>query len=70
MKNFIGCLAFNMTTHESTKGTPDKLFLGRELQSSLLASWDLIFSHSCWVHKREESSNFCTYKVNKPTKRY
>jgi len=41
MKNFLGCLAFNTTTHESTKCTPDKLFLGRELQSPLLARWDL-----------------------------
>jgi hypothetical protein len=31
-------LGFNTAIHEST---PEKAFLGRELKSSLLASWDL-----------------------------
>ena len=33
--------AFNTATHESTKTTPDVLFLGREIQSPLLSRWDL-----------------------------
>lgn len=33
--------AFNAVIHESNESTPDKLFLGRELQSPLLAKWDL-----------------------------
>jgi len=33
-------LAFNMAMHESTKSTPDKLFLGRELTSPFLVRWD------------------------------
>jgi hypothetical protein len=33
--------AFNTVIHESNQSTPDKLFLGRELQSPLLAKWDL-----------------------------
>jgi len=34
-------LAFNTTVHESTKSTPDKLFLGRELKCPLSVRWDL-----------------------------
>jgi hypothetical protein len=34
-------LAFNTAVHESTKSTPDKLFLGRELKCPLLVRWDL-----------------------------
>ena len=33
--------AFNTATHESTKITPDKLFLGREVRSPLEARWNL-----------------------------
>ena len=41
MKTFLGCLAFNTATHESTKCTPDKLLLGRELKPPLHAIWYL-----------------------------
>jgi len=41
MKTFLGRLAFNTATHESTKCTPDKLLLGRELKSPLHVSWYL-----------------------------
>jgi hypothetical protein len=41
MKTFLGWLAFNTATHESTKYTSDKLLLGRELKSPLHASWYL-----------------------------
>ena len=34
-------LAFNMAIRDSTKCTPEKAFWGREMKSSLLASWDL-----------------------------
>jgi hypothetical protein len=34
-------LAFNTAVHESTKCTPDKLFLGRELKCPLSVRWDL-----------------------------
>jgi len=34
-------LAFNTAIHDSTKCTPDKVFLGREMKSSLLVRWDL-----------------------------
>jgi hypothetical protein len=34
-------LAFGTAVHESTKCTPDKLFLGRELKCPLLVRWDL-----------------------------
>jgi len=34
-------LAFNTAAHESHKGTPDKLFLGRELKCPLAVRWDL-----------------------------
>ena len=34
-------MAFNTSTHESTKCTPDKLFLGREMRSPLDVRWDL-----------------------------
>ena len=33
--------AFNMALHESTKTTPDLLFLGREIKSPLVSRWDL-----------------------------
>ena len=41
MKTFLGGLAFNTTTHDSTRCNPDKLLLGRELKSPLHASWYL-----------------------------
>jgi hypothetical protein len=34
-------LAFNTAVHQSTKCTPDKLFLGREFKCPLLVRWDL-----------------------------
>ena len=34
-------LAFNTAVHESTRYTPDVLFLGRELRCPLAARWDL-----------------------------
>ena len=34
-------VAFNTATHESTKCTPDKLLLGREMRSPLDVRWDL-----------------------------
>jgi len=34
-------MAFNTAVHESTKATPDTLFLGREMGSPLEARWDL-----------------------------
>ena len=33
--------AFKTAVHESTKSTPDQLFLGRELKCPLLVRWDL-----------------------------
>jgi hypothetical protein len=34
-------LGFNTAVHESTKSTPDRLFLGRELKCPLITRWDL-----------------------------
>jgi hypothetical protein len=34
-------IAFNTAVHESTKCTPDKLFLGREMRSPIEVRWDL-----------------------------
>ena len=34
-------VAFNTAVHESTRSTPDKLFLGRELKGPLSVQWDL-----------------------------
>jgi len=34
-------VAFNTAVHESTRSTPDKLFLGRELKRPLSVQWDL-----------------------------
>jgi hypothetical protein len=34
-------IAFNSAVHESTKVTPDKLFLGREMGCPLGVQWDL-----------------------------
>jgi hypothetical protein len=34
-------VAFNTAGHESTRSTPDKLFLGRELKCPLSVQWDL-----------------------------
>jgi hypothetical protein len=34
-------VAFNTAMHESTKSTPDVLFLGRELMCPLSVRWDL-----------------------------
>jgi hypothetical protein len=34
-------LAFNTAIHKSTRGTPDKLFLGREMKCPLGVQWDL-----------------------------
>ena len=34
-------IAFNTATHESTRATPDALFLGRELRCPLGVRWDL-----------------------------
>jgi hypothetical protein len=34
-------VAFNTATHESTRATPDALFLGRELRCPLSVRWDL-----------------------------
>jgi hypothetical protein len=38
-------LGFNTAVHESTKSTPDRLFLGRELKCPLIARWDLTTVH-------------------------
>jgi len=34
-------VAFNTAVHESSKCTPDVLFLGREMKCPLLTRWDL-----------------------------
>jgi len=36
-------VGFNTAIHESSKFTPDVLFLGREIKSPLLTRWDLSF---------------------------
>ena len=38
-------VAFNTATHESSKFTPDVLFLGRELKCPLKSRWDLTSSY-------------------------
>jgi len=40
VEQFLG-LAFNTSVHESTRYTPDVLFLGRDLKSSLAVRWNL-----------------------------
>jgi len=34
-------MAFNTAVHESTKCTPDRLFLGREMKCHLVVRWNL-----------------------------
>jgi len=40
-EDLLMSLAFNTAAHESHKGTPDKLFLGKELKCPLAVQWDL-----------------------------
>ena len=48
-------VAFNTAVHESTKATPDKLFLGRELKCPLLVRWDLYPVSDCGSGETSQS---------------
>ena len=48
-------VAFNTAVHESTKATPDKLFLGRELKCPLLVRWDLSPVSECGSGETSQS---------------
>jgi hypothetical protein len=55
-------LAFNIAVHESTKSTPDKLFLGRELTCPLLVRWDLSSASADGTGKPNQAFWTQTYK--------
>ena len=55
-------LAFNTAVHESTKSTPDKLFLGRELKCPLLVRWDLSSASTDGTGEPNQSFWTQTYK--------